>query len=1367
MGCEEGRNAAGEGLVRRALRRTTLPNTARDARRRRRVVCSLVAVALVVYAFIGQSQHAALAAPSSPGTINLFAGGNSGGAGGSPLNAVIQPESVAVDNTRHILYLSDAAHNKVFEVTAGADGVIGQTNGSGKYIDTDDVLSVVAGTGVDGSGSATNSKTLGDGGPATGALLSSPEGLAVDTAGNLYIGDYGDNRVRFVCQVTGGCTLPSGGKSLPQGSITTLAGTGAGQDSGDNAVASSAGAWNPFGVALDSSGNLLAVDSAQSGGGSVRFVCVQGNGGSTTQCTVPASATTLPKGDITTLAGTNIGSFGSGNTGDGGPATAAFLADPSWITVDSAGNYYLHTNGEIRTVNPSGTINAVTITSCSNTLYLDQLQVTPDGASLYVSAGGCGHIIKHTVAGGAETSVAGNGTGGTTGDGGLAAAAEISPIGVALDSSGNLFLTDTNRVREVGGPSSAAPGYINTVAGNGSSAFVGDGGPAVNAGLQVPGGLATDNAGNVYIAEGPTDSRVRFVCQKPGSATCSTPFGSVTGQDIATVAGNGSGGYAGDGGLATSAQVDPSRVALDPSGNLFISQPHGVRFVCMETVSCSTAFGTVASGEIITVAGSGVGGFSGDGGPAQQAQLRNPMDLASDSAGNLYIMDFSNERVRFVCMQLTTCSMPFGQVPSGDITTVVGTGASTNTGDGGPAVSASITPEGLALDQSGNLYVSTGGIGWTIRSICVQETVCGTNVGLVAPGDIVTIAGNGAPCTYSSTNTCGDAGPATSAAVGAGALAVDSAGNLVLVGGAIIRVICMVASCPSYLSSKTPIAQGAINTIVGTGTSGSSGDGHPANTADIEFISGLAVDGADDVFLSQGIADAPFVREVTAPVTVQPYATPLNPSFALTAVGSSSTQTVTLTNPTSSGITVSSIAISGSDFRVAGGGDHCSATTVAAGATCTVQVDFQPLASTQLNRTGTVTFTDSGGPTTTQTAGLVGQAPPQPTITAVSPNSGSASNPNIVTITGTNLQYVTSASFGGNQIAAVTDSPTNPSTTLTVTSPGDANSAGGTVDITVSGTGGTSATSSADQYTFNQWGMLRVTTPSGGLPSQLSLDGNYLDTFGTSWVHADTGSHQLCFSDVQGWDTPSCQNVTVTQGGTTVVSAGFTQRGFLQAQVSPAGLDSTVSVDGNPMDDYGVFTDLPVGSHQVCWSAVANETPPPCQNVTLTAGTTTLVTGTYTANPGAAGQSGTGMLRVTTNPPLASQISVDGIPRDTWGLVWLQLPAGTATHTVCFRTYQGYTAPACSTVTITAGQTTTVQGNFTQRGFLQATISPAGLNGVVSVDGIARDNYGMFTDVPVGSHTVCWGAVSGHTAPACQAVNVTAGATTTVSGTYQ
>ena len=130
---------------------------------------------------------------------------------------------------------------------------------------------------------------------------------------------------------------------------------------------------------------------------------------------------------------------------------------------------------------------------------------------------------------------------------------------------------------------------------------------------------------------------------------------------------------------------------------------------------------------------------------------------------------------------------------------------------------------------------------------------------------------------------------------------------------------------------------------------------------------------------------------------------------------------------------------------------------------------------------------------------------------------------------------------------------------------------------------------------------------------------------------------------------------------------------------------------------------------------------------------------TYTANSGATGQTGVGLLRVTTSPALPSQITVDGNIADTWGLNWLQIAPGS--HTVCFSALQGYTTPACQSVTVTSGATTTVTGTFVQRGFLQVQTSPA-VAGTIYINGIPADDWGVYTDLPVGTYTVCFGAVT-------------------------
>jgi sugar lactone lactonase YvrE len=267
---------------------------------------------------------------------------------------------------------------------------------------------------------------------------------------------------------------------------------------------------------------------------------------------------------------------------------------------------------------------------------------------------------------GTITTVAGNGTPGFSGDGGPATNARLAyPTGVAVDAAGNLYIADrlNSRVRKV-----STSGTITTVAGDGSAGFSGDGGPATNAQLAGPYGVAVDAAGNLYIADF-QNSRVRKVS---------------TSGTITTVAGDGSFGFSGDGGPATNAQLaGPNGVAVDAAGNLYIADINNHRVRKVST-----------SGTITTVAGNGTPGFSGDGGPATNARLRPPTGVAVDAAGNLYIADIFNQRVRKVST-------------SGTITTVAGTGIYGFSGDGGPATNARLAyPSGVAVDAAGNLYIA-------------------------------------------------------------------------------------------------------------------------------------------------------------------------------------------------------------------------------------------------------------------------------------------------------------------------------------------------------------------------------------------------------------------------------------------------------------------------------------------------------------------------------------------------------------------------------------------------------------------------------------------------------------------------------------
>ncbi len=236
-----------------------------------------------------------------------------------------------------------------------------------------------------------------------------------------------------------------------------------------------------------------------------------------------------------------------------------------------------------------------------------------------------------------------------------------------VDSSGNIYIADTENfgIRKV----VAATGIIQTVAGTGVAGYSGDGGPATSAQLKKMSGVAVDSSGNIYIAD--TEN---FVIRKVVAAT----------GIIQTVAGTGSAGYSGDGGLATSAQLKKSfDVAADSSGNIYIADTEN--FVIRKVVA--------ATGIIQTVAGNGSGGYSGDGGHATRAQLKKMSGVAVDSGGNIYIGGTENHRIRKVV------------AATGIIETVAGTGGSGFGGDGGDATLALLNkPYGLVIDAVNDLY---------------------------------------------------------------------------------------------------------------------------------------------------------------------------------------------------------------------------------------------------------------------------------------------------------------------------------------------------------------------------------------------------------------------------------------------------------------------------------------------------------------------------------------------------------------------------------------------------------------------------------------------------------------------------------------
>ena len=790
--------------------------------------------------FISEYNNETIREVNTSGTITTVAGisGLCGYSGdGSPATGyeVCRPGGLAFDSSQN-LYIADAGNCRIRKLVVSSD-----------------TISTYAGDGTCGY--------TGNAGAATSAEVNQPDGVALDGSNNLYIADTNNSVIRLVTKSSG--------------VITTIAGNNIYGYSGDGDPALSAEISHVYeGIWVNSAGTTVTI--ADYNNERIRQFTVGGN--------------------INTIAGTGA----AGYSGDGSGATSATFNAPQGVALNSSGNVYVaDTNNnrirafpvgvDINTVAGNGGTTFPTLTSGvppQGVVFYYPFGILEDPAGDVFVNDTDNYMVRELVA---STDLvdffAGTGTRGDTGNGGLATAAELNyNYGVARDSSGNIYIADTDNcvIREV----TASNGDINVFAGeSGSCGYSGDGGPPTKAELNTPYGVYVDSGNNVYIA----DSYNHIIRE-------------VTGGIISTVAGTpGEYGYLGDGDPATAAKLDqPWGISKDGAGNLYIA----------DTYNCVIREVAAATGIIETVVGIGDAcGYTGDG-LATENRLNYPNGLLADTNGNLFIADTNNQRVRWVD-------------PSGIMTTIAGTGNAAFSGDGNYATLADLYyPSGLARDAAGDILL-VDQYNYRVREVSAFAAA-GVSASSLDFG-LVTVKTSSAPQLL----TVSALGPLTIGSIGTtGAFSEQDDCGTALSNG---------ATCKVYVVFK-PTAAGT-----DTGTLTISDNGFFSSTTVIDLAgtgSALSVTGGPLAFGNEAVKST------------------------------SAAKSVTVTNEGSAAVTMGAITLDETtDFAISAKTCPASGSTLAAKASCTISVTFTP--KTTGAKKGALVINDSD-PSSPQIVGMTG-----------------------------------------------------------------------------------------------------------------------------------------------------------------------------------------------------------------------------------------------------------------------------------------------------------------------------------------------------------------------------------------------------------